>query len=70
MKRRTPISRRKLVPWFGLAVAGLVSSCASEGVQKRVDRRNAALAPIDENMRIRQAARDERIQRSRDRILR
>ena len=46
-----------------------LSSCSSAGVQERVDRRTEAMGQIDQNMRIRQEARDERISRSRDRIM-
>lgn len=46
----------------------LFSSCASEGVQDRMDRRNSVMDTIGENSSIRRQARDERFQKSRDRL--
>ena len=46
----------------------LFSSCASEGVQERMDRRNSVMDSIGENSSIRRQARDERFQKSRDRL--
>jgi hypothetical protein len=52
---------------FGLMF--LVSSCSSDSVQKRVDRRTDIGGKMDENMRIRRDARDERYERQWDRMM-
>ncbi len=51
------------------ASAFLLASCASENVQKRVDRRDGTLNKMGENMEIRQQARSDRYDRRFDRMM-
>ncbi|MCB1231100.1 MAG: hypothetical protein KDN19_12570 [Verrucomicrobiae bacterium] len=61
---------RLIITSFAMAALSFfLSSCASENVQKRVDRRDGALNKMGENMEIRQEARDQRYNDRFDRMM-
>jgi len=67
MDRKKPISRRGVFSWAGLSLAGLFTSCATERVENRMDRRDNVSTRVDDNIRTRRSARDERMRRARRR---
>lgn len=65
---RTLLPALPILPIPALA-AVLLSSCATEGVQERADRRNDWLDHVNENAEVRRDARDERYDRRFDRLM-
>lgn len=62
--------QRSIALMLCLAHIGIfLISCASDGVQKRVDQRGGTLERMGENMEIRRQARDERYDRQFDRLM-
>ena len=65
-----PIDRRAFVARLGIAAGALLSaSCATEDVQRRAEERDAFFRQVETNMQTRRDIRDERMRRSRRKLL-